>query len=437
MRIALIYANEKNHGFPPLGIASLAAVIRKNIPDVEIKLFDKIPDGKFQGEAFDIIGISSITLCFSMAHKFCTELREKYKGIIVLGGIHFTLHKKLPLWADVGVIGEGEITFMELVQVYLSGCFKPAELSNIDGIAIRDGNDIVFTKPRKLIDDIDELPFPARDLLGMDEYLKDNNAFGTKIGRGLSLVTSRGCSYDCPFCAATRIWKKTRYFSARHVVDEIKQLIELYKVELIYIADDNFCAKKTRLYEIANLIEEENIKIDFGVSGRIEFYTPEIRDLFRRIGVKFISFGFETGSDRLLKMIKHGSGLNVEETIGRAKQVITDGFEIQGLFMLNLPYETMEELDMTVKMIYDIPMTKLGLTVATPFYGTKWWEIALEQKIVPQKPNWDFWERCNVSVLDNNSILFKNDISFEYLIKIYNELMEYRKKLFYFDWENR
>ena len=437
MKIALIYANEKNHGFPPLGIAYLAAVIRENMPEVDIKLYDKIPGNEFQADNFDIIGISSITLCFPMAYKFGLKLRKNYKGIIVLGGIHFTLQKQLPIWADIGVIGEGEITFLELIKAYISQGFSFSELSNIKGIAIRDRDNVSFTMPRQLVENIDELPFPARDLFKMENYLKDNNSFGTKIGRGLNLITSRGCSYDCSFCAATKIWEKTRYFSAKHVVNEIKQLIELYNVELIYIADDNFCAKKTRLQEIAELIKTENINVEFGVSGRIEFYTPEIRDLFKKIGIKFISFGFETGSDRLLKMIKHSSGLTVQETIERAKQVIADGFEIQGLFMLNLPYETKKELDMTVKMIHEIPMTKLGLTIATPFYGTEWWKIALEQEIVPQNPSWDFWERCNVSELSNRSILFKNNIDLDYLIKMYNELMEYRKKLFYFDWENR
>jgi len=437
MRVALIYASEKNHGFPPLGIASLAAVIKENLSDVEIKLYDRIPDNEFQSNYFDLIGISSITLCFSMAHKFCMELRKEFKGIIVLGGIHFTLQKKLPSWADIGVIGEGEITFLELINLYISSQFTYSKLANINGIAFRSANSVFFTNPRKLIENIDVLPFPARGLFNIENYLKNNNSFGTKIGRGLSLVTSRGCSYDCPFCAATKLWKTTRYFSPQHIVSEIKYLIDLYNVELIYIADDNFCSQKSRLQEIANLIEKEKIKIEFGVSGRIEFYTPEIRDLFRRIGIKFISFGFETGSDRMLKIIKHNSKFTVKKTIERAKQVIADGFEIQGLFMLNLPYETKEDIDMTVEMIYDIPMVKLGLTIATPFYGTEWWNIAVDQKVVPKNPDWEFWNKCNVSVLNNESILFKNDVNLEYLQKVYSELIEYKEKLFFFDWENR
>jgi hypothetical protein len=184
-------------------------------------------------------------------------------------------------------------------------------------------------------------------------------------------------------------------------------------------------------------MELRNIKIDIGASGRVEYYDDEIRDCYKRIGIKALSFGFETGSDRMLKLIKNGQRLNVEESIAMSNRIAADGIEVQGMFMLNMPGETEEDLDKTMEMVKKLDIAKIGITIATPFFGTAWWDVAVEQGVVPAKPDDSFWKTYDMQEWQEGRPLFKTDISEEKLKECYDWLMRYKKKLFFFDWKNR
>lgn len=439
MKIGLISANEGKHGLYPMGIMYMASYVRKYVPDIEFVLYDMIPEvDEVIQQGFDVIGVSSMTVHFYNANKFGRELRQRYDGYIMLGGIHFSLEKILPDWADLGVVGEGEITLLELVQLFMEkGSYDCEGLKGIKGVAYRENGKLIFNEPRPLMKNLDDIPFPARDLVDMEYYLKPNNTFGTKVGRGLSIMTSRGCPFHCDFCSTSEMWVNTRFHSAEYVVDEIEMLVKEYGVEYLYVVDDNFCSNKQRLKDIGRLMTERGIKVEIGASGRIEYYDDEIRDIYRQIGIKALSFGFETGSDRMLKLVKGSPKLNVQQSIEMAKRIINDGIEVQGMFMLNMPEETLEDLELTVKMIKEIPMAKLGITIATPFYATKWWNVAVEQGIVPRHPDPEFWKTYDLKLLEQNRPLFKTSIDTDKLYEIYDDLIEYQKKLFYFDWQHR
>ena len=251
-------------------------------------------------------------------------------------------------------------------------------------------------------------------------------------------MTSRGCVYHCEYCAASKMWQKIRFHSAEYVVDMISYVVEKYKVEHIWMADDHFALKKSRLVQIADMMEERQLHPGIGISARVESYDEEMSSLLKRIGVKALALGLETGSDRMLKAIKNNSALTVEQETEVVKKMVADGFEVHGMFMINMPGETVEDMEMTVKYIHELPICKCSVSVAMPYYGTKWWDIAVSQGVVPENvTDTGFWRNTNMKKLEEERPIFKTEIPREMLDKVYDELTEYSKSLFYFDWEHR
>lgn len=435
MRVVLIMSNHRKQGYPPMGVLYLAAYLRKYQPETDIRIYDVFPPTEELLEnPADLIGFSCMSIQFNSAFKYATELRKKYTGKIVVGGVHITLTKELPQWADYGIIGEGEQTLSELVE-YLDCSNK--DISEIKGLAYRSGTQIIINNERELIEDLDSIPFPAWDMIDMEPYLRNNNVYGTVIGRGMSLMTSRGCVYHCEFCAASKIWKKIRFHSAKYVVDMMEYVINKYHVEHLWIADDHFALKKERLYEISELMKERNIQIGLGISCRVESYDSEMAAILKSLGVKALGLGLETGSERMLKKIKNGIRVSVEEEKQIINQMVQDGFEVHGMFMINMPGETLEDLEKTIKFIHELPLCKISVSVAMPYYGTGWWEIAVAQGVVPPHPERTIWDAANMKKFEANRLIFKTGIPLETLKKTYDELTDYGRTLFYFDWENR
>lgn len=442
MRVALVVGNYERQGFYPLGIMYLAGYARKYCEaDVEFKLYDTIPEkNELLNGCFDLIGFSCLTIQFPRINRYAQKIRNEYDGIIVAGGIHFSLLKQLPEWADIVILGEGEKTFCELLEhIDLYGGLCQEYLGNIKGIIYRTkSGQVQVTEDRGYIQDLDSIPFPARDLINMDEYLRSNNVFGTKVGRGLGMMTSRGCAFNCEFCSTAGVWGRPRYHSAQYVVSEIKELYEKFKVEYIYFEDDNFCGSKKRLEELGNLLEKENLPIEFGASGRVEFVTQDSLEIYQKIGLKALSFGLETGSDRMLKKIKDLQNLSVDEEIERVKMVLDAGIEVHGMFMINMPGETYEDMMMTKKIIEEVPFSKIAISLASPYYGTAWWDEAVKQKIVPENPNENFWELYDMhSYAGDDRPLFINDIPREKVLEIYESINEIARSRWHYDWRRR
>ncbi len=435
MRIALIMGNYIKQGYPPMGILYLAGYIRKYLPKCEISVYDVFPDMKeLISKKFDLIGFSCMSIQYADVCDYAEDLKKLYGGSLLLGGVHITLTRSLPEWADYGILGEGEETIVDLLSALMEG----RDLGSVAGIMYRSAENVFLNPERALIEDLDTIPFPAWDLIDMESYLRPNNVYGTVVGRGLSLMTSRGCVYHCEYCAASKMWKKIRFHSAKYVVDMISHVVDTYKVEHIWMADDHFALRKSRLNEIADLMEEKDLHPGIGISCRVESYDKEMSVLLKRIGVRALALGLETGSDRMLKAIKNNVGLTVEQEFEVVKQMVDDGFEIHGMFMINMPGETEKDLEDTVQFIHRLPICKCSVSVAMPYYGTVWWDKAVEQGSVPQiVTDKNFWRNMNMKKLESERPVFKTEIPRDKLDKVYDELTAYSRSLFYFDWENR
>ena len=221
-----------NQAHPPLGIAYIASYLKKYLGNIDISIVDREKDmlKAVLKEKPDMIGISSVTKEFSNTIELIKEVKKKINIPVILGGPHISaLPNTLPDVFDIGVVGEGEETFFELMKIFLDEKkFSVEKLKNIKGICYHDG-DVKITERRKFIEPLDKIPFPARDLFNMErDYLvRRNSGTGKRISRATHILTSRGCPFNCRFCASSKFWEhRIRYFSAEYVVNEIKEILD-------------------------------------------------------------------------------------------------------------------------------------------------------------------------------------------------------------------
>jgi len=385
MRICLIDP-ETRFGDPPLGLAYIAAHLRQKIKDVDIEIIEKKSEkqilNEIKGFSPDIIGITSVSKIYYLAKSIAKKIRKIFPKVqLVIGGIHITTSPnsfdKSPF--DIAVVGEGEITFTELIKSYKDS-FK--NIDKVKGLLIRKNGKFLFTGRRKL-------PMPAFDLLNMDYYLTPKLCeSGLKIK--LSLITSRGCPYNCSFCNSANIWeRRVRFHTPHYVVKMIKKYIEEYKVDIIDIYDDLFSLDTVRLREIIILMKQERLlgKVNFEIQERTNLFSEEKAELLKELGVTAIAFGIETASPKILNYLK-GDNITVKDhqkAIDLAKKY---RFNINAYFMVGNPYETKEDLGRTYNFIKKNNLIGSIFFQTVPFPGTKIWDYAIKKKII----NKNFYE---------------------------------------------
>jgi radical SAM superfamily enzyme YgiQ (UPF0313 family) len=393
MKLALVCL-EENGLDPPLGLAYIASYLRKygNFYNTIIVDKENIIE-RLRKEKPDVIGISAMTHEFFKAKALREQIAKEFNVPVIIGGHHITLmpsHFESSGF-DIAVIGEGEQTSLELVKAYeKNGSFDIADLKNIKGIAFKDGKDVIFTKPRPFIADIDSIPFPARDLLKMKEHYINIKSTFAKLGVYGQMLTSRGCPYRCVFCSSSALWKNTRFHSARYVVDEIKEIYNTYGVDGIMLYDDLFIANKKRVEEIVRLLKEEGLlgKISFFASARANLVDEKTCELMKGMGIKNVGFGLESGSEKILKYLKVGT-ITVAQNREAIRLCSEAGLKTQGYFIIGSPEETEEDIMQTLELIRDKNLNQCSIFQLTPLPGTPVWEYAKQKGFVSDSPDFD------------------------------------------------
>jgi len=278
--------------YPPLGLASLASVLKQK--NYQVKVIDLSFDEKWEQirslkEEGGIYGISFTSSLYNNAKKCVRIIRENDKNSkIVLGGPHASLLPEETLedmGADIACIGEAEVTFPLVVETLQKG----ADLRSIKGIAFRDeDNKIVVNPEMEKIKDLDSFPFPDQSLFPYEKYFKE------KGFRELSIITSRGCPGQCTFCQPTiekMFGRKIRFSGSDYVVDQIRYLKEKFKLDFFVISDDTFITKKKRVLELCEKIVSEKINIFWRCQTRISLLDREIIRVMKRAGCFVIALG--------------------------------------------------------------------------------------------------------------------------------------------------
>jgi len=292
--------------YPHLGICYIAAVLRRN--NLEVQIIDIDGQGLSLQQAIneiikydpDIIGITSMTFTFLYALDLAKEIKKVTNKPIIFGGNHVTIYPKETLkhpCVDMVVIGEGENTFLEVVNALENKTIAQAQidLEKISGIAFRENGQIKVTLPRKFIQDLDTLPYPAYELL------KNMNYYGCNVSTPYMLMlTSRGCSGQCTFCCKEPWGFQVRYQSPKRVADELEFLVKGLGIKGVDFFDDTFTLNQDRIMEITSLIRQRQIKFEFSFLTRVDCVNKELLQELKESGCIILAFGIETGSPRIL-----------------------------------------------------------------------------------------------------------------------------------------
>jgi len=400
---------EMETSFPHLGIGYLISSLREKFKDNAFEF--KVIDTDIQDEIVkfkpDIVGISSVTQNYNKAIGYA-KIAKEYKLPVVIGGVHISmLPSTLTRDMDVGVIGEGEKTICDLADTFLKNkCFDSEELKNISGLVYwnKEGG-FCLTEKRKLIKNIDEIPLPTRDLL--------------KIESNTHMFTSRGCPFRCSFCASSRFWDRVRFFSAEYVVNEIKQLVNEYKVKSINFFDDLFILDRKRIKNIIKLLEKENIlgKVVFGCEARSNMIDDELIQLLKKMNVKYIAMGLESGCQKTLDYLK-GTNITIGDNLNAIKTIKKYGLEANASFIIGSPMETKENIMETLRFIKKSKLDSFGVFVLTPFPGTPIWNYAKSRGLVNEKMNWD---KLDVNFVNNygSAIILSEKLTRQEIIELF------------------
>ena len=262
----------------------------------------------------------------------------------------------------------------EFVSAFESGQ-DPALVPGI--MCLRSGKTIAAPS-RPLIDNLDDLPSPDIDNLVKDGY---QTSIDTKTGRKVAVIlTSRGCPFNCIFCANQLLsGGKYRAHSIERVCSEIDNLIKKYDITQLFIQDDNFAVNKKRAKELCREFIKKGFhkKFSWWAEARVDCVDEELLSLMAQANCKIISYGLESGNQRLLDLIEKGITLEqIKKAVNLTKKV---GIDIRASFILGLPTETREESLRTIKFARELGIDQVRFALATPFPGTKLWEIAQTQ----------------------------------------------------------
>ncbi|MGD8561707.1 MAG: radical SAM protein [Desulfarculaceae bacterium] len=366
---------------PPLGILSLAGMVRSYGGEVTIHdaYSRRLGLDSCVAEVLalnpDVIGISCMTPSFTQASRLITALKKENPQVpLLLGGPHITAlpaqTMNLVPGLDVGVLREGEVTIVELMDCLTHG----KDLKEVKGVIYRRDNQIEQTTDREFIRDLDHLPLPAWDLLPSltDPYRV--SIIGSKGDKSTSLLTSRGCPGRCTFCDVGGVGRKIRGFSADYVLNMIEHLIGQYGINDFLIYDDTFMALKKRTRRICEEIISRGWKIHWSCCARVDIVDPEILALMKKAGCWQIEYGIESGNQDMLDFMK--KRIKLEQIERALKWTKSAGIETRGNFIFGFLGETKKTLQDTIDFALKVDLDYFQQTFLTPYPGSEIYGVA-------------------------------------------------------------
>lgn len=406
--------SEVEQRYPNLGLGYLVSCLRKefNGDIFDFKIIDRNVENQILEYGPDIIGITCVSQNYNYAKKYANFARKKNIPVMI-GGVHISmLPESLSEDMNVGCVGEGEETIIELFNLFLKeNNFSADKLGKIKGLVFRENGKIIQTEKRERVMNMDNIPYPARDLLDIKKHSY--------------MFSSRGCPYRCVFCASSRFWDNVRFFSPEYVVGEIKELVENYGVQLISFFDDLFILDKKRLKDIVDVLKKQDFykKIKFTCSCRANLVDDETARLLKEMNVVSVGLGLESGNERVLASLKGGS-VTVQQNKKAIEIFKKHKIAVNASFVIGSPSETREEIIQTYNFIKEVSFDLVDIYVLTPYPGTSIWKYALERGLVSD--NMD-WERLNVNFERNKkAVILSEKLNKEEIYNIYKKFRRLR-----------
>lgn len=372
---------------PPLGIAYMAEVLQENNIDVEI-LDASAEDMDFKDvekellkRKPDLVALTALTPTIGRALETAQVVKETLPdAIVVMGGYHPTFNFIETLEdenVDIVIRGEGEYIMLNLVQALEN----QSSLHDVKGIVFEDKNskEIVVNPEAPLIQDLDELPFPALNLLPMKKYrLLDMDTHMT------TMITTRGCPMQCSFCSSAAMHgKKIRERSVENIVDEIEYLKTNYDIDTIAFMDDTFTLKKRKVMAICDEILKRNIEIMWGCTSRVDTLDEKLLKKMKEAGCITIFIGVESADQQQLdNMCKNTTIAKIENAFKIAHKL---KIRTIASVALGMPGDTKEIMNKTVKFVHKLKPNYAIYSLATPYPGTRFYKEAFEKNLIKIK----------------------------------------------------
>ena len=332
----------------------------------------------------DVVCVTVMTAKYGAALKISRIAKTANSGCrVVWGGQHATIDYervlKEPL-VDFVVRGEGEVTLKSLVDLIAAG--KDADqgsLSSIESLSYKIGSNAFHNPRRELIEDLDSLPFPARDkLLFKERYLP--SSWG-------DIITLRGCPFRCGYCSAHNIWtRKTRYRALDNVMEEIKAVIEKNHTTEFNFCDDSFTLNRGRALELCALLKKLKPHITWWCTTRVDLLDDHLVKEMKAAGCTSVSIGVESGSPRMLDNIQ--KDITIEKVRNAAALLDKHKLKYEAYFLIGFPEETKEDVEETFGLMKRLKRGRVCFSIFTPYPGTEQYNIAKRHNLIPLNPDW-------------------------------------------------
>jgi radical SAM superfamily enzyme YgiQ (UPF0313 family) len=413
MNILLIHPKLNYVPFPrfPLGLGYIASALRDvghSIEVIDLNAQSELENclgERIRKSNFDLVGLTAMITQFKEVKRLCSLIKDASGSKIVMGGGLASAVSEMLLKetkTDIVVMGEGEKTIVELAEKIAHG----QSIKNISGIAYREGDSIIKNPLSGYIDDISSLSFPAWDLFPIERYFDDSAMCIPR--RRMSIITSRGCPYQCTFCFHGIFGHHYRARTAEDVFQEIELLYQRYKVRGFVIEDDTFILDKNIVYQLCDLIIKNKLKIYWSCNARVDLVDEEFVRKVKSAGCVAICYGIESGNQMQLDKIK--KGITLDQAYKTIKLTKKAGLLTHGFVMLNTPGETVETINDSISFC-----KKAGLqaefTILTPIPGSKIYEEAVKANIITNEKlveNWGSWldkVLVNFSTLSDEALI--------------------------------
>ncbi|MDT8286139.1 MAG: radical SAM protein [Elusimicrobiales bacterium] len=360
----------------PLGLAYIAAYARR-YGGHEVSMYE--PEAQGLGYADlariieegrpDIVGLTSSTPNFQRALDIARLARERSSAKVVLGGVHasalpeFILESR-PGLIDCVVVGEGEVTFLEVVKAYAAG----GDVSGIPGIAYMGPSGAVRTPPRPYLEDLDSIPFPARDLIPQSLFVP--NLHNARYKDCFTILTSRGCPFNCSFCASRIVsGRKYRMHSAEYVLEEMRMLKKDYNARQLLITDDTFTVNHERLEKICRGMIDGRMGLKWFCFSQTSAVNRDILRMMARAGCYNIGFGIESANQKSLREI--GKPLNLAKALDSVHEANKAGMKTQAFYVFGIPGETAADVENTISFSKKVNSTLAFFNMLVPYPGTR------------------------------------------------------------------
>ena len=356
---------------PPLGLGYLAAVLEER--GFEVKIIDLNVESSTVLEEFlshelpEVVGVScaigNVRQAFAVVNKVKSDFPQCF---VVAGGPYVSImgeammvgHREI----DSLVLGEGEVTFVELMERLRSN----QDLNGVEGMVFRDGYKITSNYSRDPVEALDGLPFPAREKLPMGLY-------GENAG---VLFTSRGCPFQCIFCSRSVFGRRWRGHSPEYVLSEIEYLRKHYGISKLSFLDDNFTFDLDRAEKIFDgmIAKKLNLSLYFWNGIRVDSVTKGLLSKMKRAGCIAINYGVESADPEILTRIKKGITLDqVDKAIRMTREA---GMRANVFLMIGNPGDSAKVVDNIKKFLGRVKVDGVHLSLATPIPGTEFWRWA-------------------------------------------------------------